>query len=235
MDTNESFSQEVLHELEKPLDASLIHHRNGHNGKKLAYLKGSTAIEHANCIFGYGKWGYRLLRQQVHKAYGPEDVITGLYYETDIELYVWGALFSFPGCGAAAVEKPYGPVQYENARKASVKDAVKLALVNYGSQFGLPLYDADALVEAEDGHLVAVKDVPTKRNTPAPVHTVEEVKACFLKVYRDGNKWEAFKTHVLARSIGDEHLSDGDLARLNGRIEQAVREVKQRKALKGNS
>ncbi len=171
----QGFSSVQEEQLRRKLDANEIYHRKGQGGKMLAYIKGSTAIAHANEIFGFGKWGYRILRQEVCKACDLQDVVVGLYYETDVELLVLGAAFPVPGCGAASIERPYDGASYENARKSSVKDALKLALVNYGDQFGLPLYDGDAEVEM-DGETVKVSQVPMHETGKATPKRVVESK-----------------------------------------------------------
>lgn len=158
------FEPAQLAELEKPLNTALIRERKGPGGKMLKYIKGSDAIEQANHIFGIGKWGYRVLSR------GRETVGNATFYTADVELYVLGCPFPFPGEGEGVPQNDTVD-QHAKARKEAVTDALKRALRHYGDQFGLCLYDEDSLVENEAGDLVAVKNVhPT-----APVQAARRV------------------------------------------------------------
>ncbi len=154
MDTSLTYglTTKQVQELSQPLDANLIRERKVPNNKMLKYITGKTAIDTANRIFGIGRWGYRVIAKS-RETTGERD-----FYTADIELYVLGCPFPFPGEGVgiplnATVE------QHEKARKEAVTDALKRALRHFGDQFGLALYDEESLVEDADGHLVKVKDV----------------------------------------------------------------------------
>ena len=81
----------------------------------------------------------------------------------------------------AVDESPFTPIEkkqarativeaHEQAKKAAATDVEKRLFRQWGSRFGLALYDEDSLVELEDGSLAKVKDVkvsPTG-NTVAP-------------------------------------------------------------------
>jgi hypothetical protein len=150
----ESFTPEQIDLLDAPLDAQLIKERPD----KKKYLKGSTEFEAANRIFGYGKWGYRVIARTLQKVYDLDDKVVGLYFYVEVELFVAGAMFPFYGDGGQSV-KYYTPQGYEDASKGATTDAVKRALRHYGNAFGLPLYDEDSLVDIGDGALARVGDV----------------------------------------------------------------------------
>ena len=155
--------------LKEPLDINAIKHRQGAGGMVLKYIKGDTAIDTANRIFGYGKWGYKVVgrgHEMVEdRKNGPTDV-----YTADVELYVAGAAFPFPGDGMGVVGKPYTVEMHEKARKEATTDALKRALRHYGDQFGLCLYNEDDYVNAGDGTLVQVKEVkPGQKPQPKRV------------------------------------------------------------------
>jgi DNA repair and recombination protein RAD52 len=160
---NASFTQEQEAMLKEPLKAERIHYRKGPNGIQLKYITGDDAIGVANDIFGYGKWGYRVINRE-HKVIedrskGPMDV-----YICDIELFVTGAMFPFSGDGMAAVNQPYTVEMHDMARHAAETDAVKRALRYYGDQFGLSLYDKDDYVDIGDGVLERVGNVHEDKN-----------------------------------------------------------------------
>ncbi len=59
---------------------------------------------------------------------------------------------------------------------------------------------------------------------------LEEVKAYFLKVYKDEAKWEGLKAHCLLFPMPDESLGDAELAKLHEEISKAETEIERRKA-----
>jgi DNA repair and recombination protein RAD52 len=165
--------QEMLH---APLDASVIKHRPGGGGKMLRYLKGDTAIDTANKIFGFGGWGYKVVSRS-HELIQDEKKGTIEFYTADIELSVVGATFPFPGDGVGIVTAPFTVEMHEKARKEATTDALKRALRHYGDQFGLCLYDEDDYVEAADGSLVQVKDVKPGAKQAQPKRVIEAAPA----------------------------------------------------------
>ncbi|MGI9059751.1 MAG: Rad52/Rad22 family DNA repair protein [Ktedonobacteraceae bacterium] len=168
----EGFDPAQVELLHLPLEAHLIEHRPGGGGRQLAYISAKTAIDTANRIFGFGKWGYRVVARSFEKATNPDGTCTGFFYTADVELYVIGCPFPFPGEGIGIVTPlksgTVTPECHEKARKEAVTDAMKRALRHYGDQFGLVLYDQNALVDAGDGVLVAVKEVPAHHGSSPP-------------------------------------------------------------------
>jgi DNA recombination protein Rad52 len=159
---DQGFTQEQQTALNAAMDASIIKHRTGGGGQQLAYIKGKAAIDAANRVFGHGRWGYKILSRTLERTTDEEGRTTSEYYAADIELYVVGNPFPFPGDGIGIVIPPKrGSIAeaHEKARKESVTDALKRALRHYGSQFANDLYDEDALVDAGEGVLVPVKEV----------------------------------------------------------------------------
>lgn len=239
------FTPEQIVELEKPLDATLIRQRP--DGKK--FLKGSTEFDTANKIFGYGRWGYRVLSRELRKSYDLQDNATGMYFYVEIELFIAGAMFPMHGDGGQTV-KYYTPQGFEDASKGATTDAVKRALKNYGPQFGLPLYDEDALVDIGDGVLEKVKNVQVSKDGGAPKakRTIDSqppdptIKAAndglynaVLKakqralsqgVIRDDQQWEALLDNLEITKF----VNGADIAKLNGKITQLEKMPKQQTA-----
>lgn len=121
------FSAEQEEQLRQPLDINLIKHRPGGNGKMLKYISGHDAIQAANRIFGYGQWGYRVVGRS-HETIQDEKKGTIAFYTADIELYVSGSAYPFPGDGVGIVTAPYTVEMHEKARKEATTDALKRAL-----------------------------------------------------------------------------------------------------------
>lgn len=247
------FSSEQETMLQEKLHESHVKQRPGAHGKKLSYVSGDYAIATANRIFGFGKWGYRVVSKS-HETVGEKD-----YYTADIELCVIGCPFPFPGEGVG-VPRDNTIEQHEKARKEAVTDALKRALRHFGDQFGLSLYDEDNYIEATDGSDKRVGDVgkPAPRvvdATPAQsrdealhdlakpgparagkpltngdgseakpkAYSLEEVKAFFLKMFKP-EKWEAFKIGVIGVQVDDEGLDDAELSRLYSKLVEIKRD-----------
>jgi DNA repair and recombination protein RAD52 len=156
---DEGFTIKQLDELSKPLDMRRIRHRKGAGGRMFSYLTGKTVIDTANHIFGYGRWGVKVISRS-RETCTDDKKGTMEFYTCDIELYIVGAAFSFPGDGVGIVTEPKTPEMHEKARKDAYTDALKRALRHYGDQFGLVLLDNTGLVLAPNGSFVQVKAVP---------------------------------------------------------------------------
>lgn len=172
MSVIETFSPEQESLLAAPLDASVIKSRPGGGGRQLKYISGDTAIDSANRIFGFGRWGYKIVARS-HEVIEDEKKGRIEFYTADIELSVFGAAFPFPGDGIGIVNAPYTVEMHEKARKEATTDALKRALRHYGDQFGLCLYNEDDYVDAGDGTLVQVKEVQVNRQKQQPKRFVE--------------------------------------------------------------
>jgi DNA repair and recombination protein RAD52 len=211
------FSLEQTDLLHQPLSAALIKQRPGPGGKQLKYITGKTAIDTANRIFGVGKWGYRVLSKS-REVVGDKE-----FYTADVELYVVGCPFPFPGEGEG-IPLNNTVEQHAKARKEAVTDALKRALRHFGDQFGLCLYDEDSYVEASDGTPVQVKHVqPTNGAAPQPKRTVDATpppakekfsdkalhdmigraksKAAQLGIVHNLPEWEALLSHLKIEEI----------------------------------
>lgn len=183
-----TFDTETSEALRQPLDASLIKHRPGSKGMMLKYLSGSSIIQAANRIFGFGAWGYTVVSRE-HQIItdgkkGQVDV-----YTCDIELHVQGAAFPFPGDGVGIVNAPYTAESHEQARKTATTDALKRALRHYGDSFGLCLYSEDEYVDA-GGTLVQVKDVHPGNHNAQPKRVVESARTTMLTTHATSNDSE---------------------------------------------
>lgn len=172
---NYGFTSEQLEMLGQLLDVNVIKHRPGGRGM-LKYIKGDTAIDTANRIFGFGKWGYQVVSRG-HEVIEDEKKGRLEFYTADIELSVIGASFPFPGDGVGIVNAPYTVEMHEKARKEATTDALKRALRHYGDQFGLSLYDEDDYVDAGNGESVRVGDLKPGNKAQQPKRVVDASSA----------------------------------------------------------
>ena len=164
-ETAERFAQDQIDMLNAPLDAQLIKERKS-GGGMVKYLKVKTVQDAANRIFGYGRWGYRILSRGRETCKDEAKGREIEFYTCDIELWVAGSLYTFPGDGVGIVTSPYTVEMHEKARKEAASDAIKRALRHYGDQFGLALYDEDSVVDMGDGTPARVGDVRVSQAGP---------------------------------------------------------------------
>src|SRR5690606_17429783 len=122
----------------------LIAHRRGGRGQMVPYIEGYQAINQANRIFGYGRWGAELVgpvgyRELTRAHKGTGEVTTAGMYWASVRVHVHGCEpRSDVGCAFAADD---GLEAHDTAIKAAVTDAMKRALRQFGDQFGNALYD----------------------------------------------------------------------------------------------
>ena len=143
------FSDEQIEELEKPLDHNKVATRS-QGGKKLAYIQSWHAISEANRIFGYGKWGSRIITldcvlDEEAKGEGRRNVS----YLAIVEVVASDGTFRDTGTGHGQNMRPGDA--HESASKEAVSDAEKRALRHFGNQFGLALYDKEFTNVTRDG------------------------------------------------------------------------------------
>lgn len=239
---NAVFTTEQEEMLKQPIKADQIKERKGFGGTMLKYIKGDTAIDAANRIFGFGQWGYRIINRE-HCVVEDDKKGKIEYYTCDIELSVVGAAFPFPGDGMGIVTSPFTIEMHEKARKEATTDALKRALRHYGDQFGLSLYNEDDYVDLGDGTLAKVKDVHPSRgqqnsgrqvvDSQPPDPTIKAVnqglynaalqaKKRGLAMGLDDAKWLAMLQH-----LGIEQFASGaDIAKLNGKITELEKKQK---------
>lgn len=235
--------QDALNQL---LHENQIKERQAGGGRKLKYIKGDTAIDAANRIFGFGQWGYKVIARSRELVNDPKKNTTIEMYTADVELSVVGASFTFPGDGCGIVNDPYTVEMHEKARKEAVTDAIKRALRHYGDQFGLSLYNEDDPIEGRDGTIKPVKAAEV-RNHPAPPdrRVVEsrtvprQIASSIISVptasqlYNQCHtlfpgKWEEVVTRVIGSNIPDDNLTPEQCAKIYEQLN--IVEQRRRKA-----
>ena len=145
-------SEEVLAELDKDLDPSLVKSYDGPGGKKLSYIETHTAISNANRIFKPANWGPRVLEGPTLHHINITAPGTGEikevheYYTARVAIYVYGRFISSDE-GFGEVDNINESTQskmmlgmHEKARKGAISDGIKRALRVLGKQFGNDLY-----------------------------------------------------------------------------------------------
>ena len=151
---------DMSHLLALPLDPGLVSLRAGHDGRMVAYLEGHQAINQANRIFGYGRWGSEIVGpigyREIKVATSEAPAIR--MYWARVRVRVRGCESrSDVGCGVVAEHMADA---HETAIKAAVTDGMKRALRTFGPAFGNSLYD-----KADPGRLAAERELADLRAT----------------------------------------------------------------------
>ena len=170
-----AFTDTNLARLTEPLDPARVKSREAGRGQSLSYIEAHDAIRTANEVFGIGGWGYTV--EELEPLGEPEavkrDDRTGyrVGYRAVVRVTVRGAagdnlpplpvVFSDVGYGDGMDYSGSRITVHELAMKEAVSDAVKRALKNLGSQFGLDLYDKEARKDIERRSALA-KATPAK-------------------------------------------------------------------------
>ena len=146
------FTKQQEKDLAAPLNGEHVRQRQGANRQSLSYLEAWQLIADANRIFGFGNWSRETLQMEalhepklVTHAEAPEAGTVVAAYFARVRVTVWAKdgtrSIVREGCGAArGFARTIGEAM-ENAIKAAETDAMKRALVTFGDQFGLTLYD----------------------------------------------------------------------------------------------
>ena len=120
--------------LSEPLQKSAVRERSGGGGRSLSYIEGWHAIAEANRIFGFDGWTSETVSMEcVGNDGGTVSYVCKVRVTVDgIIREGWGAGH---GRGGSAGDR------HESAVKEAETDARKRALMTFGNQFGLALYD----------------------------------------------------------------------------------------------
>ena len=140
-----AFDSKQLHELQEPLSSQAVKTRS-QSGRNLSYIEGWYAISEANRIFGFGCWDQEIIElkcvcERERKIGRDQKDGWGISYVASIRVTVNGVKREGVGAGHGIDVDP--GQAHESAIKEAATDAMKRALMTFGNQFGLALYDKD--------------------------------------------------------------------------------------------
>jgi DNA recombination protein Rad52 len=155
------FNDEQKQLLAAPLQKAHVKSRSGGGGRSLSYIEGWHAIAEANRIFGFDGWASETVSMEcVGNDGGTVSYVAKVRVTVDgITREGWGAGH---GRGGSAGDR------HESAVKEAETDARKRALMTFGNQFGLALYDKDQ-TNVEGTSLPAQQAPSAKRKGTNPV------------------------------------------------------------------
>jgi DNA repair and recombination protein RAD52 len=147
--TGAGFSAQQRAALTAPLDAEHVKERE-QAGRTFSYLEGWKVIEEANRIFGFDGWTRQTVEMKCvaerERKIGKEKRDGfGVSYIAKVQIVVLAGVTQITreGIGAGhGIDSDLG-LAHESAIKEAETDAMKRALMTFGNQFGLALYDKE--------------------------------------------------------------------------------------------
>ena len=161
-----TFNKEQVEELKQPIDLQNVAERKTGWDQKVPFVESWKAIDEANRIFGFDGWSSETI--QLDCVQSDEFCVT---YIAKVRVTVGDVIKEGVGAGHGKGEKVNLGDKHESAVKEAESDARKRALMQFGYQFGLSLYDPkkawknakkDRSAEPVENILVLAKDAITK-------------------------------------------------------------------------
>ena len=178
-----TFTPEQVELLKQPIDKKNVETRDGNKDGtfQLAYVEGWHVLDEANRIFGFDGWSCETLETTCIRA-EPREVT----YIARVRVTVGDLIRE--GTGAGTSNQTNVSKNHENAIKEAETDARKRALMTFGNQFGLSLYDR------KEGWK---KGQPTKTTTNAhETSTTYNMATKFLQGVSSTAQLNSFKERV---------------------------------------
>lgn len=140
-----AFTEKQIQELNETLSSAAVKQRQ-QSGRNLSYIEGWWAIREANRIFGFGAWDQKIIEikcvsERERKIGRDKKDGWGVSYVARVLINVAGVEREGVGAGHG-IDVDLG-LAHESAVKEAATDAMKRALMTFGNQFGLALYDKD--------------------------------------------------------------------------------------------
>ena len=134
-----TFTKEQTDQLNQPIDPKNVETRDGNRSGtlQLAYVESWHVIKEANRIFGFDGWSSETI--QLDCVQNDDVCVT---YIAKVRVTVGDVIREGVGAGHGKGERVNLGDKHESAVKEAESDARKRALMQFGNQFGLSLYDA---------------------------------------------------------------------------------------------
>lgn len=138
------FTPEQVALLNKPLSSDAVKTRE-QSGCSLSYIEGWHAIAEANRIFGFDGWDRETVQLKevcrIEKTSSNGKPQWKVGYEAKVRVLVGDTVREGTGHGQGTMGDLFDAI--ESAAKEAETDAMKRALMTFGNQFGLALYDKE--------------------------------------------------------------------------------------------
>jgi DNA recombination protein Rad52 len=167
------FTDQQKKDLAAPLDRSNVKSRKQGKGN-VSYIEAWHTIDEANRIFGFDGWSRETIEikcvSEKERMIGKSDTFAGypgwgVSYVAKVRTHVGEVIRE--GCGAGhGIDRDLGQA-HESAIKEAETDAMKRALMTFGNQFGLALYDKEQTNVADgNGHAEPARQTISQRAMP---------------------------------------------------------------------
>ena len=135
------FTQEQVEELKQPIDLKNVAERKTGWDQKVPFVESWKAIDEANRIFGFDGWWSETVQLDCVQS---DDFCVTYIAKVRVTVGAFGNQIIREGVGAGhgKGERVNLGDKHESAVKEAESDARKRALMQFGNQFGLSLYDA---------------------------------------------------------------------------------------------
>ena len=130
-----TFTKEQTEQLNQPIDPKVVSYREKGN-IQLAYLESWYVINEANRIFGFGGWSSETI--QLDCVQSDDFCVT---YIAKVRVTINDVIREGVGAGHGKGKSVNLGDKHESAVKEAESDARKRAFMQFGSQYGLSLYD----------------------------------------------------------------------------------------------
>ena len=172
-----TFNEEQKKLLNQKINKDNVSYRPGGGGQKLAYLESWYVIQEANRIFGFDGWSSETIYTLCVSDTNP------ITYIAKVKITVGNNIVR-EGTGAGHGRMGSIGEKHELAIKEAESDARKRALMQFGDQFGLSLYDKDkAWLKPDDSKPTVSSNKPIDRS-----ESDKFIKECEAFINKPGNK-----------------------------------------------
>jgi DNA repair and recombination protein RAD52 len=158
-----TFSPDQIRDLSAPLSREVVKTRE-QGGRNVSYVESWHVIAEANRIFGYDGWlsettELRCVMEKDRTVGQRAEPGFGVTYIAKCRIIVLDGLVFRDGVGAGhGIDRDLGQA-HESAIKEAESDARKRALMSFGNQFGLALYDKAQANVADESDLSRLRFV----------------------------------------------------------------------------
>ena len=172
-----SFNEEQKKLLNQKINKNNVSFRPGGGGQKLAYVESWHVIQEANRIFGFDGWNSETLEAGLVSE--DDNCVS---YIAKVRITVGDVVRE--GYGSGHGRKGSIGDKHESAVKEAESDARKRALMQFGDQFGLSLYDKDkAWLKPDDSKPTVSSNTPIERS-----ESDQFIKQCEAFIKNPDNK-----------------------------------------------
>ena len=208
------FNEQQTQQLSQPINPDNVSFREGGGGLKLAYVESWHVIQEANRIFGFGGWSSETIEARLVSE-GKDNYGNSIFsYIAKVRVTVGNVIREGYGSGHGRGGKMSDGEKHESAIKEAESDARKRAFMQFGSQFGLSLYDKEqnwAKQKPQNQNLVSehpsVTEMALKwiQKAPSQKHLNEIKKRLDVQI-KQGNLTDS-ERHKLTNAIVQKEAS----------------------------